>query len=135
RSAPPRGALLLARADLLAVELADVDAVLEVPPVAEPLEAVHQHDLALGADRDVGKVSDRLDLRADLERDLTGQRVGELVRRPAGHDDDATSSSSPSSALLRLAPARCLRQSVLRAPRGPPRRPPPALLQPRLLRD
>ena len=36
--------------------LADVDAVLEVHPVAESLEAVDQHDLALRPDRDIGEI-------------------------------------------------------------------------------
>ncbi len=67
------------------IEVADLGAVLEQHPVALPVEAVGEDDLALGPDRNAVDLDGGADLVVHSQVDLTGVRRGEGVRLPVLH--------------------------------------------------
>ena len=73
------------RLEVAAVEVADLDAVVEQHPVALPVEAVGQDDLALGARRDAVAARPWCCTRSPmLQVELVGVRLGQCVRLPVG---------------------------------------------------
>jgi trigger factor len=73
------------RLDLAVVEIADLGAVLEQHPIALPVEAVREDDLALGADRDAVHVDDRANLVVHPQIELIRVGRGEGVGLPVLH--------------------------------------------------
>jgi hypothetical protein len=77
------------------VEVADLGAVVEKNPVALPVEAVREQDLALGADGHPVDIGSGLHAITDAQVDLTVMGLGEGMGLPDRHidslpDDDAS---------------------------------------------
>ena len=68
-------------------EIAQLDAIGELHPVAHPVEAVRQDDLAFRARLHAGKVGGRRNPITIAEIELIGVRLGQGMRLPGSHGD------------------------------------------------
>lgn len=73
------------RLDVAMVKVADLGAVVEQHAVAQPVESVREHDLALRARGSSVEVDDRANSVTEFQVDLAGVRSGECVWLPERH--------------------------------------------------